>query len=260
MQISNHRYRQRVFLNQCLLKSKLLGQTWTMHIDTDEYVIPSKLFRQINPDYVDPRPIQEPGSVLDLLQQVAEKTPNLVNYPCISMPRLLFGSVENKEDDGLIDSNIPAGFNATSFETIRWRNHAPPGNISYHGNPKVIVDVSAIDESYFTDEVVYSIHRPFKFCKSNVLVKFTKYYEQPIATNHYLGSWERYSGRSDNRRSQDVYTKKARVNFASDNGTQMWLKGFVKSIGRDRAVELLTGKHLLVNDPTSSIDWQTISS
>jgi Glycosyl transferase family 2 len=40
--INNHRYRQRVFLGKCLKKVKEERRTWAVHIDTDEYIVPSK--------------------------------------------------------------------------------------------------------------------------------------------------------------------------------------------------------------------------
>lgn len=40
--INAHRYRQKVFLTQCFKKLKVEKRTWAMHIDTDEYIVPSK--------------------------------------------------------------------------------------------------------------------------------------------------------------------------------------------------------------------------
>jgi hypothetical protein len=205
----------------------------------DEYIVPSKLFRQVRTEYVKPKPIEEPGSILDLLQQTTGKTPSLVNYPCISMMRLLFGSVESQNDDDALEE-VPDGFNATRFESLRWQYHAPPANMSYHGNPKVIIDVSAIPKKYLPHELVYSIHRPvLDYCRKNKNLEFSNYHKQPIAANHYLGSWERYNQREDNRRSRAVYDKKALVNAGRDDGIRPWLKGFVDHMGIDRASELL---------------------
>lgn len=245
MQISNHRYRQRVFLAKCLKASKQRHHTWTLHVDTDEFVVPSKLFRQVKPDYVSLSPIEEPGSVLNFLKQVTSSTPTLVNYPCIPLMRLLFGSVEyNQNLDSIKDSTLDQ-FNATEFETLRWRYHAPAVNMSYHGNPKVVIDVSAIPETSFSEDVVFSIHRPFQeFCKVNKDLDYTIYYRQPLAANHYLGSWERYSGRNDSRRSREVYESKAHVRGGVDHGIRNWLQGFRNAMGQRRTEQLLAGKYL----------------
>jgi hypothetical protein len=266
LEISRHRYRQRVFLAKCLYKFSDMGRTWTMHIDTDEYVVPSKLFRGIGADYIKTQPMTQPGSVLRLLQRTAKKTPALINYPCVSMMRMLFGSVEDEPYDSnhneTINNNnnnnniirqrtsvVPDGFNATSFESLRWRYHAPEMNMNYHGNPKVIIDVSAIPTKDFPSDLVYSIHRPIrKFCPKNNDLDYYSYHKQPIAANHYLGSYERYSGRSDKRRNRAIYDKKALVNAGTDDGTLLWLKGFTDHIGEDLAAKLLGEQYLSIHN------------
>jgi hypothetical protein len=257
LQISSHRYRQRVFLAQCLKKFKEMGSTWTMHIDTDEYVVPSKLFREVTTDYVKPQPIENPGSVLHLLQQTAEKTPALINYPCISMIRLLFGSVENSSEAASYRGvPVPESFNATAFESLRWRYHAPETNTSYHGNPKVIIDLSVISAKELPRDLVYSVHRPLrKYCPKHIDLDYNSYHKQPIAANHYLGSFDRYIGRSDNRRSRAVYDKKARVNDGTDDGVLPWLQGFADNLGKESAMKLLGKRYLSNNDLTPSLSW-----
>ena len=247
IEISNHRYRQRVFLAECMKKHRKLGNSWVIHIDTDEYVVASKLLRQMKPDYLDILPMDQPGSVLKLIQQAVSKTPALVSYPCISMLRVLFGSVEStpKERNKLVPSN----FNSTRFETLRWRYHALPHNMTLHGNPKVILDVAAIPEKYFPD-VVFSIHRPVPaFCHRNSDLTFTNFRRQPLAVNHYLGSWERYSARQDKRRGRAVYDAKANQQRGKDDGLRPWLQGFVREMGEVRAAKLL-GKEYLASNTT----------
>ena len=41
MEINVHRYRQRVFLTECFKQVKEEKRTWAVHVDTDEYVVPS---------------------------------------------------------------------------------------------------------------------------------------------------------------------------------------------------------------------------
>ncbi|GKY91620.1 hypothetical protein MPSEU_000133900 [Mayamaea pseudoterrestris] len=241
LEISNHRYRQRVFLAMCMKEHRRLGASWVIHIDTDEYVIASKLLREVQPDYLKIPSLEEPGSMFHLLQQVVAKTPAEVSYPCMSMLRLLFGSVESKPER--ITKMVPSGFNATEFETLRWRYHALPHNMSYHGNPKVIVDVAAIPEEYFPD-VVYSIHRPVEaYCPKNKELEYTEFKKQPIGVNHYIGSWERYSGRNDQRRSRLVYNQKAHQTYGKDDGVRPWLSGFVKQFGAQKTAMLLGDRY-----------------
>lgn len=182
--------------------------------------------------------MDQPGAVLDLLQQAVRKTAEHVSYPCISMLRVLFGSVESTREE--IYKEVPDGFDAKHFETFRWRYHALPHNMSFHGNPKVILDVSAIPEERFPTDIVFSIHRPVeKYCHRNKEVSFTSFRKQPIAVNHYLGSWERYAARNDKRRSREVYNAKANVRRGKDDGNRLWLKGFLKTFGLNLTRNLL---------------------
>lgn len=238
LEISNHRYRQRVFLAKCMKEHRDMGNSWVMHIDTDEYVVASKLLRQMKPDHLTIPPMDQPGAVLNLLQQAVEKTPAHVSYPCISMLRVLFGSVESSTEE--VNKDVPVEFKAEHFESLRWRYHARPHNMTFHGNPKVILDVAAIPEEKFPEDIVFSIHRPVEaFCHKNKEVAFTSFRKQPIAVNHYLGSWERYAGRNDKRRSREVYDAKAKVQVGKDDGSRLWLQGFTKTVGFDRARILL---------------------
>lgn len=245
LEISNHRYRQRIFLNSCMKHVRDVNRTWVMHIDTDEYVVPSKLLRQMNPNYVTVQDMSIPGSVLDLIQQVVDKTGSLVNYPCMSMLRVLFGSQEIPASEMIYNDRSVTDdiFNMGSFETLRWRYHALPSDRSLHGNPKVILDVAAIPSQFFDNpqRPVYSIHRPVpEYCPKNTDLAFTNFRKQPLAVNHYIGSWERYSGRNDKRRSKTVYDKKTDVaKRGRDDRTQTWLMGFVNSVGIDIAKILL---------------------
>jgi Glycosyl transferase family 2 len=254
LEISNHRYRQRVFLAQCMKANRALNHSWVIHIDTDEYVVPSKLLRQMRPGSLTVPPMDEPGSVLKLLQDAVSKTSSLLNYPCISMLRVLFGSVESSNEER--EHLVPESFNSSAFETLRWRYHGLPHNQSLHGNPKVILDVAAIPERFLPD-VVFSIHRPvMEICSRHGDLAFTSFRKQPIAVNHYLGSWERYSERQDKRRSREKYDMRANQRRGVDDGVRPWLKGFVNMVGRDMAFDLL-GEAYLARPSLALIDGRS---
>jgi hypothetical protein len=59
------------------------------------------------------------------MQQVVQKTGELVNYPCITMLRVLFGSVKSSEDVQQQEF-VAAQFKETAFALLRWRYHALP--------------------------------------------------------------------------------------------------------------------------------------
>lgn len=242
LEISNHRYRQQVFLSRCMKYLRKQKASWVMHIDTDEYVITSQLLREQQPSHIHLPPIQQPGSVLSVLQQVVSQSPKTVNYPCIPMVRSLFGSMEDSTE-------LPAvsDFDPRQFETLRWSYHANPTNITFNGNPKVMIDLQAIPSQKF-DASVFSIHRPYvEYCSLNLDIEYSNVDEQPISVNHYLGSWERYSGRADNRRSRSKYKRKASVAYGQDHGIQPWLSGFVNGVGLEKAKRLLGDSYLLNN-------------
>jgi hypothetical protein len=198
----------------------------------------------MNPGYVSIQDMSIPGSVLNLIQQVVNRTGSLVNYPCISMLRVLFGSQDIPKSEMLENDNLSNGsFNLKSFETLRWRYHALPSDRALHGNPKVILDVAAIPSRFFDNpqRPVYSIHRPVpEYCPKNYDLAFSNFQKQPLAVNHYIGSWERYSGRNDKRRSKTVYDKKTEdAKRGRDDGARTWLRGFVNLVGVDVAKILL---------------------
>jgi hypothetical protein len=196
----------------------------------------------MRPDDIPIPSIDQPGAVLQLIQHVVRKDSELVNYPCLSMLRVLYGSVESGANE--VNDGVPAMYQAARFETLRWRYHALPQQTDLHGNPKVILDVRAIPEKYFTtpeSDVAYSIHRPVRdYCLKSTEAFFSNYRKQPIAVNHYLGSWERYAKRSDKRRSRDIYDRKANVNRGKDDEyIRPWLQGFIDDMGGGIAAQLL---------------------
>jgi hypothetical protein len=242
-EIIRHRYRQRVFYAKCIRDLRDKGSSWTIHIDTDEYAVPNKQLRQQTPTGFEIPPIEQPGSVLNILQQTVAEQFN-VSYPCIPAHRVIFGSDESSyETLSLMD---PPGFNASRFETLRWRYHAPMNKAILRGRPKAILDVSAIPEEFMPVNMVHSIHKPIeKLCIQNVRYP-------PVSLNHYLGSWERYNARDDKRRSRAKYEEKASKVSAQpeeDDVTGLWLKGFVDYVGKGVAAELLGQTYLEKGNP-----------
>jgi hypothetical protein len=196
------------------------------------------------------KPVEEPGSVLDLVQQLVKTNPSSVAYPCITMLRVLFGSVESTEEERT--KKMPDGFNRDSFETMRWLHHASPFNKKVHGHPKVLIDVSKVSRKYLKDDIVYSIHRPFKaLCRGHGISNYKNFEKYPISANHYLGSWERYNARNDARRSWSVYNEKATVRNGQDNWVEGWLDGFIKDVGTKQAARLL-GQRYTENDTSTA--------
>jgi hypothetical protein len=220
-QVNNHRFRQASFFYSCVKDLReQKNKTWVMHIDSDEYVVlHHEVRKQTHWRNISSfEPEIAPNSILKFLKQAANKYPKALSYPCISMPRLLYGSKE-EEEVSIERENSPRSsrgsfptitdFHPAKFETLRWKYHTDYDNeIKWNGRPKVILDLSGLPPSpnfLRPSKGVFSIHRPGLFmCRGDKGVVFDKKFKFPLTVNHYLGSWERYSHRSDARRSREV--------------------------------------------------------
>jgi hypothetical protein len=198
---------------------------------------------------MDIQPASQPGSLMGFVQDLLTSDPDQVKYPCITMLRLLFGSVENEEDEW---APMPSQFDRKSFETLRWRHHGSTIDKKKNGHPKVLVDLSKIPKHFLKNKVIYSIHRPFKqYCRGQEESDYNNYHKYPITANHYLGSWERYNARNDTRRSWDVYNERATLTDGEDAWVDGWLDGFIQDVGQDKAA-LVLGQRYLKLDATAT--------
>jgi hypothetical protein len=257
--ILNHRYRQVTFLSACFRHLRRHNQTLAMHIDTDEYLTINPILRQDNGQawqgtykVTVPTSLNLPATLLNFLQDV-KRNPFLsesFNYPCISMPRLLFGSKAMPiEQRKLLESSIQQSVNFVldRFESLRWKYHTAFDDKERNAQPKVIVDVSVVDEKdQMFRKKPFSIHRPsMALCRRIDQLDFKKKERYPLTVNHYLGSWERYIGRNDSRRSRRFYDFKSNVTLTggggleTDNFISSWLNGFVQHVGPTVARSLL---------------------
>lgn len=244
LMITNHRFRQITFLEKCLKHMRNHKKAWTMHIDTDEFVVINPLLRnttQVNVNMINIPPIQEKGSIANVVNQYFKDDTlrEKFNYPCISMPRLLFGSVEF-EDNTTYPEEVMRYFNVSMIESIRWQYHTDFDDKDRNAQPKVIIDVSVVPRTNDMFNKPFSIHRPSKFlCRRIAQLDFKQLQRYPITVNHYTGSWERYFSKSDTRRSERAYNSKAHVAAGHDTYMAPWLMGFVNHVGLDLAKELL---------------------
>ena len=90
----------------------------------------------------------------------------LNEYPCVTMPRLLYGSYE-EDDEKPRWNTAPLGFEDENFVTLRYKWHAIKGVFDVNKYPKTIIDVSRVPMSSF-DGKAFEIHRPLtKFCRKD---------------------------------------------------------------------------------------------
>jgi len=274
LRINNHRFRQKTFYGACLKRMRAERRTLVFHVDTDEYIVVNPVLRKGHNNDVAAPPttqnrqqhavaaertligaseISRQSSVANFVRDTYrdEVLRKLANFPCVSMPRLLFGSVERKRTDGggvaRTLSVSASAFNESSFETMRWTYHASYEDKERNAQPKVIVDISQVNAG---DEMLvkpkpFSIHRPSKgLCRRIDQIVLSQYQRYPLVVNHYLGSRERYFVRNDTRRSLRAYNSKAFVQEGPDDWISGWVNGFIGTIGQEKARQLLE-KHIV---------------
>jgi hypothetical protein len=281
-QIENHRLRQVTFLSTCLNHFRSKNHTWVIHIDTDEYVIANPLLRSNQSSsnnnnnhtvWSIPSP-SEPSSVYHILEQIRRNRQLHIRtkFPCISMPRLVFGSVEDEPNTNFstLSSDISISqtlhlpktildidhhFDTHRFETLRWRYHTHYNDTERNAQPKCIVDVSRVtnprDRMFHNP---FSIHRPSAIlCRG---IRHVQMYETdafPLIVHHYTGSRERYFRRSDARRNEERFQAKANVRDGYDDFITAWLDGFIRFVGIDTARTVLP-EYMRVATPSKVVD------
>ena len=260
--INNHRFRQAMFLHKCVLSVRqkhdeqkqkseegVTSPSWLAHIDSDEYIVVNPRVRARSPKALQGLSPVTPhaSSVLDFLEDMFVHYPKRLSRACLALPSMLFGAIEDDRENFTEGSarrySVPSGWNTTRFETLRWKYHAA-FNDTISGLQKTIMDVSVIRS---TDMIfhrhAHSIHRPsIESCRQMKLrPDFDSIRLYPLTVNHYVGSYERYIGRDDVRRNEEVYRRKASVKSGGKDDDWMmgWLGSFIETHGQGRVSMVL---------------------
>ena len=172
-------------------------ELWPPHLSTYESI---NIRRRL------PTVGDEGKTILDVLENEVEhlglEYAQEVIGPCISMPRLLYGSYINSNDttpgsEG-VDNIIPDGFSTSSFVTLKYRYHAIK-EARINKFQKTIIDVSRIRMTTLKNHEAENIHVPLTYyCRKDP----TRYSTSYFRVNHYLDSYEAYSYRNDARGSK----------------------------------------------------------
>lgn len=141
--------------------------------------------------------MNEPGSVLTYLKQELQRPGHNLTSPCIQIPRIRFGALPHASDTKQRPQGRQGAWNASTFLTLAWRNHAAADNYPINRISKVMVDLSRISWNELAP--VESIHMPIQqgICKRRRLHIRTN--QQVFVLHHYLGTWEQYTYRDDSR-------------------------------------------------------------
>ena len=274
-----HRGRQKYFYRACLKAMKEAQRTWVTLHDSDEFLVYNhkggkeyaawEKARQalhdesahaketrVKPNQVPPT-TEEAGAMIRYIRH--EQAAGLEYYqsPCIGVPRLQFGAAESPAKE--IQNQVPSSIEADHLDTLKWRHHATRNDFIKNALGKVILDVSRIDigkTPYFE-----SLHRPIKkICKA----PWHNDWSSGLRINHYLGSWESYSVRTQDarkggERSREQWEFKAHQNEdATDDIIRPWVNGFVNEVGAQQANVLLKGNGIVPPHNDNQDHWQLL--
>lgn len=243
-----HRYRQLLFYHQCLLEYQKRNLSWTMFVDTDEYIVFNNYHEN---EGIKKRPKDEEShNEIIFGKHLRANLPNVgkvtiaeyiahdqgtgedslwTMYPCINMPRMYFSSRESATDE--IMSQVPQGFDPLAFYTLRYRFHQNPKS-------KLSAGKSIVDASRYNFSWPKSVHNIMSLaCYGG---PFPNYLESPLRVHHYIGPLEFFLRRGQTMRGEENYQK--RSNFVRGNDTnddsRGWLQQFVSMVGFDTAMDL----------------------
>ena len=200
-----HRARQKNFYRLCLKKLALSNRTYTMLIDTDEFLVYNHAgrdkfeewereqqrihdesrfseYKRIRPSKAPPT-TAESGAMINYIRQEKAAGHPFFQSSCISCPRSQFGAKESSMEER--QAQVPDGIDADRFDTLRFRKHVYRNDFVRNGLSKSIIDVSQLDPEKIPR--IMSLHRPIKTICS---APWKNEWESGLRINHYLGSWE----------------------------------------------------------------------
>lgn len=229
------------------MKSK--GLQWVTYIDSDEFLVPNRLSQEeiaapdpspaSNPTFALRKQLPNHTSDATILETIQRLDPMHNFTHCYTMPRVLYGALENASC-----TEAPSklqlerkGFSFDQMSTLRFHQHAKKGDFAMSKYGKVIMDVSSLPYSTIS-KVPRNIHRPYRPECGN---GFSMFPNSLFYLNHYLGSWGRYSSRTDGRRNKAEWEKRAYISAASscNDAVFEWFEKFLGMVGRERARFLL---------------------
>jgi hypothetical protein len=231
-----HRCRQRRLYQKCseTLK-KEQGTIWAAYIDVDEYIVPNWRASPYER-------IENYSSEMNIFD-IFDANPHLndhFKYSCFPMSRVAVNVRESFPEE--VFKNVPAGINATSLMTLRYRNiefkrQKLPG--------KSMMDLSRVKSIEVTDGN-HNTHRPFKSqCDEEDI--WISPWDSAFLTLHYPGTLEAFQFRDDprkgDRRTVAHYYEKynSTRGVVLDDSARFWISNFATKVGLQRARALLAG-------------------
>jgi hypothetical protein len=239
-------FRQNEFYWECLTELSERNErgeklTWTMIIDTDEYVVFNHYLKSERERVHNPRahlPRVGTTTVAEYILQQTQRNDSSVwtSFPCIVFPRMLIGSRDSTPKE--VSSQVPHGLDPVSFHTMRYRYHELPKNITVPG--KSFVDVSR----YYGTRVPnphavlhLACHAPNAVDPESPA--FPSFFNSMLRIHHYIGQLDMFL-RGNTTRGEETYNQRnSLVSTANtDDSIRGWLQAFVNSVGEQNAIQV----------------------
>lgn len=261
LKFKGHYQRQEVFMGKCLKRQRELNRSWTLLVDSDEYVTfhnyegatSEGMHRDCRPLEPDPRrqcvaavneaiqngthprghlPAIGEATFADYIHSESNNQDSMLNnFSCIVLPRIWMSA--NESPDRKIAKRVPKEFDPKAFVTLRYRHHSFFQN-KFPG--KSIVDVSKVKG----DILVGNPHRVLgSACKYGPFVNTGN---SLFRIHHYVGSPEVFLFRpGDTHRTMEEFQKRnSYPTVGTTDAMRGWLGSFIRRVGLDRALDVTT--------------------
>lgn len=239
-----HRYRQQFFFASCLRSFRESQSVpWVLLLDTDEFVRPNYYLNGTDSD------LSEAGCLSRHLER--KRTERLLansrSPTCLHVPRIQMASNESESD--AVSQHAPDGFDGHDFLTLRWRYHGDREIVYGHSlDGKNVVDIRSLKAASIPTRAP-NVHVVIPDICPATAGERLHHADSWLVIHHFLGSIEQYTFRDDPRdqivgrpkRSEELWSTSGQPSHQQDDGLDGWLAGFVQSVGRDQAIELLDG-------------------
>jgi hypothetical protein len=278
--------RQKGFVSTCSEILKKEGVDWTLYIDSDEFIVwnPWTLDDETNISEVHGTGHESISNrSFEIRKQLASQSSvsSSRNFhelivdlqrngdisECYTLPRLLVGSLENRTCPEKYGVNRVQQLARTQLHerfkhmsTLRFFQHAKKGDFSRSKFGKVMMDLTKVSYETIRLQRPRNIHRPYTaHCGAAGGVNFPDTF---FYLMHYVGSWERYSSRKDDRRGRFEWENRAFVDddvrmSACASTVHNWYLQFSRLVGEERR-NFLLGKKTSMPTNNTHIPWYII--